>query len=125
MMILVDRLPGVKAIVAVGNEIVRWCCAVELLLQLWIASPVRVGSTVGYAMSPYIDLSLLTILDQDEPGLEVRDSEGEWMEVRTRPGALFVFLADYVQRWSNGLHRAARTGPARSAVGLPPMVIIK
>ncbi|MFI6768189.1 2-oxoglutarate and iron-dependent oxygenase domain-containing protein [Streptomyces sp. NPDC050355] len=69
--------------------------------------PSDVGSTVGYAMSPHIDLSLLTILDQDEPGLEVRDSDREWLEVPTVPGALFVFLADYVQRWSNGLHRAA------------------
>ncbi|MFI7103528.1 isopenicillin N synthase family dioxygenase [Streptomyces sp. NPDC050161] len=65
------------------------------------------GSTVGYAMSPHIDLSLLTILDQDEPGLEVRAPDGGWMEVPTVPGALFLFLGDYVQRWSNGQHRAA------------------
>ncbi|MEV7427933.1 MULTISPECIES: 2OG-Fe(II) oxygenase family protein [unclassified Streptomyces] len=64
------------------------------------------GSTAG-AMSPHIDLSLLTILDQDEPGLEVRDADGHWLEVPTVPGALFLFLGDYVQRWSNGRHRAA------------------
>ncbi|MFJ8311056.1 MULTISPECIES: 2-oxoglutarate and iron-dependent oxygenase domain-containing protein [unclassified Streptomyces] len=67
----------------------------------------RVGSKVNYAMSPHIDLSLLTILDQDEPGLDVRDPDGTWLQVPAIEGALFVFLADYVQRWSNGLHRAA------------------
>ncbi|MCX4681191.1 isopenicillin N synthase family oxygenase [Streptomyces sp. NBC_01433] len=69
--------------------------------------PSDADSTVGYAMSPHIDLSSLTILDQDEPGLEVRDSDGKWLEVPTVPGTLFLFLGDYVQRWSNGLHRAA------------------
>ncbi|MFC4503565.1 MULTISPECIES: 2-oxoglutarate and iron-dependent oxygenase domain-containing protein [Streptomyces] len=66
-----------------------------------------VGSKVNYAMSPHIDLSLLTILHQDEPGLDVRSSDGSWSEVPTEPDTLFVFLADYVQRWSNGRHRAA------------------
>ncbi|MCX4725031.1 2OG-Fe(II) oxygenase family protein [Streptomyces sp. NBC_01306] len=65
------------------------------------------GATAGYAMSPHIDLSVLTILDQDEPGLEVRDADGQWLQVPTVPGALFLFLGDYVQRWSNGRHRAA------------------
>lgn len=69
--------------------------------------PSDVGSKVDYAMSPHVDLSLLTILDQDEPGLDVRDPDGTWQEVPTVPGALFIFLADYVQRWSNGLYRAA------------------
>ncbi|APU15239.1 2OG-Fe(II) oxygenase family protein [Actinoalloteichus fjordicus] len=58
------------------------------------------------AMSPHVDLSLLTILDQDEPGLEVRASDGAWHQVPVVPGALVVFLGDYLQRWSNGLHRA-------------------
>ncbi|MFD4911499.1 2OG-Fe(II) oxygenase family protein [Kitasatospora purpeofusca] len=69
--------------------------------------PAAIGSTAGHAMSPHTDLSLLTVLDQDEPGLEVRDRDGRWLEVPTVPGALFLFLGDYVQRWSNGRHRAA------------------
>ncbi|QEU77099.1 2OG-Fe(II) oxygenase family protein [Streptomyces subrutilus] len=69
--------------------------------------PAHGGSAAGYAMSPHIDLSLLTILDQDEPGLEVRDRDGRWLEVPMVRGALFLFLGDYVQRWSNGRHRAA------------------
>ncbi|MFD7425654.1 2OG-Fe(II) oxygenase family protein [Streptomyces sp. NPDC059818] len=69
--------------------------------------PPDTRSGPGHAMSPHIDLSLLTILDQNEPGLQVRDSDGQWLDVPTVPGALFLFLGDYVQRWSNGLHRAA------------------
>ncbi|MFJ2514495.1 2OG-Fe(II) oxygenase family protein [Streptomyces griseoviridis] len=73
------------------------------------------GPTTGSAMSPHVDLSLLTILDQDQPGLEVGDTDGRWLEVPRVPGALFLFLGDHVQRWSNGLHRAAphRVGMVR------------
>lgn len=67
----------------------------------------RATSPARPAMSPHIDLSVLTILDQDQPGLEVRDRDGQWLQVPNVPDALFLFLGDYVQRWSNGLHRAA------------------
>ncbi|MGW7411150.1 isopenicillin N synthase family dioxygenase [Streptomyces sp. NPDC054863] len=79
------------------------------------AHPSAEDSEVGYAMSPHIDLSLLTILDQDAPGLDVRTPDGTWQEVPAVPGALFVFLGDYLQRWSNGQYRAAphRVGAVR------------
>ncbi|MFJ8333493.1 2OG-Fe(II) oxygenase family protein [Streptomyces sp. NPDC094437] len=80
----------------------------RLGLNLYGASdPPGACSSVGPAMSPHIDLSLLTILDQDEPGLQVRDTDGEWLTVPTVPGALFLFLGDHLQRWSNGRLRAA------------------
>ncbi|MEU9928554.1 2OG-Fe(II) oxygenase family protein [Streptomyces anulatus] len=80
----------------------------RLGLNLYGAShPTAAGPTTGFAMSPHIDLSSLTILAQDEPGLEVRDTDGKWLVVPPAPGALFLFLGDYVQRWSNGRHRAA------------------
>ncbi|WP_308158971.1 2OG-Fe(II) oxygenase family protein [Amycolatopsis magusensis] len=80
----------------------------RLGLNRYAAShPSTSGPKNASAMSPHVDLSLLTILDQDEPGLDVRAADGTWLAVPAVPGALFVFIGDYLQRWSNGLHRAA------------------
>ncbi|MGK5638237.1 2-oxoglutarate and iron-dependent oxygenase domain-containing protein [Streptomyces sp. URMC 126] len=78
--------------------------------------PAAAGSAAGYAMSPHIDLSSLTILDQDEAGLEVREPDGQWLEVPAVPGALFVFLGDYVQRL---VERTAPGGPTPGQHGAP------
>lgn len=66
----------------------------------------EIGNTVDYAMSPHVDLSIFTILTQNEPGLEVRGLEGKWICVPPAQDALFVFLGDYLQRWTNGLYVA-------------------
>ncbi|GHE15513.1 2OG-Fe(II) oxygenase family protein [Streptomyces alanosinicus] len=67
----------------------------------------KIGNTVDYAMSPHVDLSIFTILAQNEPGLEVRGPEGDWICVPPAQDALFVFLGDYLQRWTNGLYVAS------------------
>jgi len=66
----------------------------------------EVHNEVDYAMSPHTDLSLITILTQDELGLEVRTKQGEWIQVPVVPDTLFVFLGDYVHRWANGTYDA-------------------
>ena len=65
-----------------------------------------IGNSVNVAMTPHVDHAVFTILTQDEPGLEVLSAEGEWMDVPMAPDALFVFIGDYAQRWTNGLYRA-------------------
>ena len=64
------------------------------------------GNSVSYAMTSHVDHAVLTILTQDEPGLEVMDVDGSWVNVPLMPGALFVFLCDYMERWTNGAYRA-------------------
>ncbi|CAM5457008.1 2-oxobutyrate oxidase [Streptomyces abikoensis] len=73
----------------------------------------EIANTVDYAMSPHVDHALFTVLAQDEPGLEVRDADGGWIPVPVIPDVFFVFLGDYLQRWTNGTYRAAmhRVGP--------------
>ena len=66
-----------------------------------------IGNSVNYAMTSHVDHAVFTILAQDQPGLEVLGVEGEWVDVPVVPGALFVFLGDYIQRWTNGVYRAA------------------
>jgi isopenicillin N synthase-like dioxygenase len=67
-----------------------------------------IGNAVNYAMTSHVDHAVMTILTQDEPGLEVLGAKGEWVDVPLIPGALFVFLGDYMERWTNGLYRATR-----------------
>lgn len=65
-----------------------------------------ISNSVSYAMTSHVDHAIFTILTQDEPGLEVLSLEGEWIDVASIPGALFVFLGDYMERWTNGVYRA-------------------
>lgn len=64
------------------------------------------GNSVSYAMTSHVDHAVLTILIQDEPGLEVLDVDGRWINVPLIPGAMLVFLCDYMERWTNGAYRA-------------------
>lgn len=66
-----------------------------------------IGNSVNIAMTAHVDHAVFTILTQDEPGLEVLSADGDWLDVAIPPGALFVFLGDYAQRWTNGAYRAA------------------
>jgi isopenicillin N synthase-like dioxygenase len=65
-----------------------------------------IGNPVSLAMTPHVDHAVFTILTQDEPGLEVLSVQGEWIDVPMSPDALFVFVGDYAQRWTNGAYRA-------------------
>lgn len=66
-----------------------------------------ISNSVSYAMTSHVDHAIFTILTQDEPGLEVLSPEGEWIDVRSVSDALFMFLGDYMERWTNGVYRAA------------------
>lgn len=65
-----------------------------------------IGNSVSYAMTSHIDHAVLTMLTQDEPGLEVLHPERKWINVPSLQGAIFVFLGDYMERWTNGTCRA-------------------
>lgn len=65
-----------------------------------------IGNSVNYAMTSHIDHAVLTVLVQDEPGLEVLHPDGHWVNVPSPPGTMFVFLCDYLERWTNGKYRA-------------------
>jgi isopenicillin N synthase-like dioxygenase len=113
-----------EQMVDVGNRLMSSCAIALGLSQTFfdpfMAAPMHrlglnlfaagagqtLGNSVNYAMTSHIDHAVLTILTQDEPGLEVLDAEGRWINVPLMPGALFVFLCDYMERWTNGVYRA-------------------
>ena len=55
----------------------------------------------------HTDYGTLTILRLDaEPGLQVRSSDGLWIDVEAPDGALVINLGDLMQRWSNDRWRS-------------------
>ncbi|MFT7475249.1 MAG: isopenicillin N synthase-like dioxygenase, partial [Verrucomicrobiales bacterium] len=55
----------------------------------------------------HTDYGTLTILRLDaEPGLQVQEVEGAWIDVEAPDGALVVNLGDLMQRWSNDRWRS-------------------
>lgn len=113
-----------KELVKIGNRLMS-ACAIDLGLidtffDPFMEAPMHrlglnvytvgagraIGNSVSYAMTSHLDHAVFTILMQDEPGLEVPGVEGEWINVPLISEAMFVFLGDYMERWTNGAYRA-------------------
>ncbi|XP_020581117.1 gibberellin 20-oxidase-like protein [Phalaenopsis equestris] len=57
----------------------------------------------------HTDMSCLTILYQDEVGgLQVREKDGKWMDIKYSEGELVVNIGDLLQAWSNGKFRSSQ-----------------
>jgi isopenicillin N synthase-like dioxygenase len=67
------------------------------------ASVARVGHL---GVNHHTDAGAVTVLFQDQPGLEVFHQE-TWQLVEPLPDALVINIGDIVQVWSNDLYRAA------------------
>jgi isopenicillin N synthase-like dioxygenase len=74
----------------------------------------------GYGIHPHKDTCAFTILYPDPVGgLDVRDRDGQWIEVQCPPESLLVNVGDMVEIWSGGRfvstpHRVVnRTGTRR------------
>ena len=73
--------------------------------------------------SPHTDYGMLTLLSQDDNGgLQVRNSEGGWIDVPPLRGAFVINIGDLLARWTNdvytsNLHRVINfSGKARISV---------
>ncbi|MGP1386077.1 MAG: isopenicillin N synthase family dioxygenase [Thainema sp.] len=61
------------------------------------------------------DYGTLTLLFQDDVGgLEVLNSQGEWISAPSVPGAILINTGDLMERWSNDVFRSTK-----HRVGLP------
>jgi isopenicillin N synthase-like dioxygenase len=55
----------------------------------------------------HTDWGGVTLLAQDDVGgLEVRNTEGEWISARPIPGTFVINLGDLTSRWTNGLYKS-------------------
>lgn len=60
-----------------------------------------------FGFGAHVDYGFLTVLQQDEiSGLEVRNSEGDWISAPPVPGAFLVNIGEMMQRWTNDRYRA-------------------
>jgi isopenicillin N synthase-like dioxygenase len=69
-----------------------------------------------FGIAPHTDANFLTFLAQtDVPGLQVRMSSGDWLDVPYIPGSYAVNSGDMMYRWTNGRFKST---PHRA---LPPV----
>jgi isopenicillin N synthase-like dioxygenase len=64
----------------------------------------RSEQSVGIAA--HTDFECITLLYQTEPGLELFDAHGRWVDAPVSNGRLVVMLGDMLERWTNGSFRA-------------------
>jgi len=71
-----------------------------ILLRYPPSTPIRRGC------GSHTDCGFLTILAQDEDGLQVQNANGTWMMAPLIPGTFVVNLGDMAARWSNDLYQS-------------------
>ena len=72
-------------------------------------------------ISAHTDFECITLLYQDSPGLELRATDGRWVDAETGSGKIIVMLDDMLERWTNGKfsatgHRVRQTGKQRFSI---------
>ena len=78
----------------------------------------------GWGIRPHTDFGNLTLLAQDNRGLELRTRDGSWLPTEARTDALMCNIGDCLMRWSNDTyvstpHRVLNsTGRSRHSVAL-------
>ena len=94
--------------VALGNSVLR-------LLHY----PPVPADAPGVRAGAHEDINVITLLlGAEEAGLQLKDADGQWLEVAPPPGALVVNIGDMLQRLTNHVlpsttHRVVNPAPER------------
>jgi isopenicillin N synthase-like dioxygenase len=64
--------------------------------------PPNPGADVTVGIGAHTDYECFTILLPTEPGLEVMNGAGEWIDAPPRPGTFVVNIGDTLEMWTNG-----------------------
>ena len=122
---LADALLGLIARAArLDNDfLVSRCQSRELnsLRLLHYAGDLPASSDKEVGISAHTDFECITLLYQDAPGLELRATDGRWLDAEIGVGRIVVMLDDMIERWTNGFfaatgHRVRQTGERRFSI---------
>jgi isopenicillin N synthase-like dioxygenase len=103
------------------------------LPQDWFANKVEMGNSVlrllhyppipadapGVRAGAHEDINVITLLlGAEEAGLQLKDKDGQWLDIAPPPGALVVNIGDMLQRLTNHVlpsttHRVVNPAPER------------
>ena len=69
--------------------------------------PAATGAAGEIGAGAHSDYGSLTLLMTDgEPGLQVRNKAGDWIDVPHRPNAFVVNIGDCLMRWTNDIYQS-------------------
>ena len=88
---------------------------------LHYAGDVPASDKEDVGISAHTDFECITLLYQDSPGLELRATDGRWLDADIGVGRIIVMLDDMLERWTNGNfsatgHRVRQTGKQRFSI---------
>ena len=84
--------------------------------------PMAPNPTMSVRAGAHEDINVITLLlGAEEPGLQVRSRQGQWLSVNPAPGSLVVNVGDMLQRLTNGMLRSTThrvVNPPRERAGV-------
>jgi isopenicillin N synthase-like dioxygenase len=83
--------------------------------------PPLAADAPGVRAGAHEDINVITLLlGAEEAGLQLKDADGEWLDIAPPPGALVINIGDMLQRLTNHVlpsttHRVVNPAPERRA----------
>jgi len=90
------------------------------ILRMLHYPPVPAGAS-GVRAGAHEDINVITLLlGAEEAGLQLKDADGQWLDIAPPPGALVVNIGDMLQRLTNHVlpstsHRVINPAPERAS----------
>jgi isopenicillin N synthase-like dioxygenase len=107
-----------------GNAVLQTLALAAELPRFWLAErcdslSLNTMRLLHYAAEPdmdanrnvgiaaHTDFECITLLYQTTAGLELLNTEGDWLDAPVREGRIVVLLDDMLERWTNGTFKAS------------------
>jgi len=75
-------------------------------MRLLNYAPDSIQTDQNVGIAAHTDFECITLLYQTAAGLELLDSNGDWLDAPVEDGRIVVLLDDMLERWTNGAFKA-------------------